>query len=452
MKKYRKQIYRITSLLCSIVLIVSLAAFPAYATSDDFSNDNFIELLDYDSVGGGSNSFSFAGSTNVTLDNPNNGIVNYVEILYFQSGQALNNVRLLVGNNYATLGIVSYGNGIYKAYTSTNANMSDVRLQFNNGSTSYSYITLLSCKISQLSTYNFGETTSFNIKYDIGAGLNETGISATATMPAVGSKTLVNFNTHTSADGFYNFVSNVDLNGYGKYDYVDILMQARVATIDSIVASWNGVNLPITVSYLFTDKFGSYVIDDDLFSWSDSHGDIVNINVRVDLRGFKRGTSVIPTLTVRGSYDCQYNDNYFALLNYTGLLSVPQKSPLLNLWYQLQSKLDSNHSDLKYFLSDIFVDNDAAQQAQQTQEQINVEVNAQVSDAVADWDVHITEVQDGYDSGFEGAVPALTWLSSLAEGIFGNMGWFGSIYMLVGLVSVYVLFLNKGGLIGRKLK
>lgn len=91
-------------------------------------------------------------------------------------------------------------------------------------------------------------------------------------------------------------------------------------------------------------------------------------------------------------------------------------------------------------------DDTTAEDAQQTQEDVNVSINNQLVGAVEDWNANIEVVETGYGLAVTKATPALHWLGTLADRIFVNMGWFASIYFLIGLVSVLMLILSKSGL------
>lgn len=73
----------------------------------------------------------------------------------------------------------------------------------------------------------------------------------------------------------------------------------------------------------------------------------------------------------------------------------------------------------------------------------------QIGSAVDEWNGNISVVTDGFNSGLDGATPALVWLSNIAEGVFDGLGWFGNIYFFLGFLSVFFLIMSKSGLAGK---
>lgn len=439
MKKYRKQIYRITSLLCSIVLIVSLAALPAYAVSDQ--SESVINVLEY-SLPNNSDSyhcFVKPGDNEVHFTLPATMKQAYVDVLVSIYG-SVSSVQYMISTTSSTLTTLTMqqvSGSYYRLYGEINNAVWDdtCKLIFNVSSQVELYFYSFDLWIASSNAYRekgrlqstFGDVT-------MSSGSSSASVSVTGTSDYVYPE---------------NFYCYAYCDNWKKYDYVDYFLSLNVNSISSISCYIGNETLPFEVSIFYSDgtdiiyRSYEYAESGVVSEWDINHSlenDFVDVIVRIDLTGVRKNLGYTPVVDIQGNYSKgQYNS--ITVNWYTGYISVKYSSTRFFI------------EEIKAFFADLFgKDEPAAEQAAQSQEQLNVEINNQVSAAVSDWDVHIVEVQDGYDSGFEGAVPALSWLSSLAEGIFGNMGWFGSIYLLVGLISVYVLFLNKGGLIGRKLK
>ena len=141
-------------------------------------------------------------------------------------------------------------------------------------------------------------------------------------------------------------------------------------------------------------------------------------------------------------------ESYFGrIVHCYGFVTNTTDNVVVTWFRKIYSVITNGFSNLLSKLDDVFGVNDTSVDAAvQTQEEINVSVNNQLVGAVEDWNTNIEVVQTGYDSAVTKAAPALGWLASLADRIFTNMGWFGNIYFLVGLISVIMLVLSKSGL------
>lgn len=228
-----------------------------------------------------------------------------------------------------------------------------------------------------------------------------------------------------------------------KYDYIDFTFAVYADTIqalsvvqdDKLVpfeygflnsnsAEWNKVT--VNVGGSLGEEYRTFDSTYCLF--------IVRINVSELDR-----TGSIPYIILSGTYS---NLGRYAFL-YSTVGSVASAAP---------DPIGSFFNDLKDFLSDLFGGEDekqAVQDAIKDQETINVELNNQIADSVANWNINFTLVEDGFNTATQNTFPVITWLSYYANLIFNNMGWFGAIYILVGLMSIILLLFSKSGLAGK---
>lgn len=73
-------------------------------------------------------------------------------------------------------------------------------------------------------------------------------------------------------------------------------------------------------------------------------------------------------------------------------------------------------------------------------------VNEAVSQLQSDWTAEHGNLSLGFESTLLRSKSGIEFLSDYAQRIFENMGWFGSVYMAVGMMSVLMLILSKSGL------
>lgn len=91
-------------------------------------------------------------------------------------------------------------------------------------------------------------------------------------------------------------------------------------------------------------------------------------------------------------------------------------------------------------------ENEDLNNAVNTQEEVNSQVNTQLGIAVDDWDSNFGTVSTGFNTAFTSATPSLLWLSSKAQNVFVNMGWFGNMFFFIGFINVFFLLMAKSGL------
>jgi len=207
------------------------------------------------------------------------------------------------------------------------------------------------------------------------------------------------------------------------------------SSVSSLACSIDGSFVPFDVSVI-----GNV----DLFDWEvNESGGVIRyfpsglenylyVNLRLDLSEIFRSTSSELGVMISGQYSTDMAK--ICLFSVTGYLSN-DITETDTLWIKL-----------KKLLTDLFGEDPAADQAQQTQEQVDQEVNVHITQAVADWETNIVYAETGFTSGLSLVTPSVAWISLLASRIFDNMNGFGAIYVLVGFMSVIMLLLSKSGI------
>lgn len=451
-------IKRIVPVILVLALCISCLVSPASAVSDS----TMYELLDYSSLNdSGSNYVSFIGSKSVEYDIPYVSIIRYVDMVISMVG-AVSSVSVGYDSVLKQLNVVQIGNDLYRVYGSIPSVVYEyLTIYFDSASTSYSWYTILSIKISATNYSSFPSLGSLNV-WDSLSGSTTISMSSSSDEPEV-------YLTQDpgSTVSYADFISCVYLSEWKKYDYMDVSLYLDVEHINTISVRHVDTFLDFDVSYLTpADSINT-------FYW---------VLIHVDLSKVDRSSTVSPKIDITGTYYNQVDYNKIRLKSITGFAVLPDPSSLLSFWYNLRSFLSSSFSNLSTWISnqttaiqtqftqlktslsswfstqfsklDQVIDelkilngtDSEAKDAQQTQEEINVSINNQLVGAVEDWNTNIEVVETGYDMAFSKTTPALTWLASLADGIFNGMGWFGNVYFLIGLISVIMLVLSKSGL------
>lgn len=73
-------------------------------------------------------------------------------------------------------------------------------------------------------------------------------------------------------------------------------------------------------------------------------------------------------------------------------------------------------------------------------------VNDKVAQLQSDWTAEHTKLSSGMDVTINRSSNAMQFISDYAQRIYDNIGWFGSVYSAIGLMSVIMLLLSKSGL------
>lgn len=413
--KLKKYARRCSVFLIALSLVVSSFVIPASA--DDYEG-NFIELLDYTTCNdSGRNRVDLTQTSSVSFPMPQmiSGVC-YVDMLVLISGTAPS--KIFAGNEAGylfELNVSKVSGLIYRVYGSfSSISIKDLVVKFEYVSSSVSsVVTFYSVRAS---TFTF---TSLDIGYS--GSLYSMGI--TDDFDVAGGYVSLNLTEESYGEALNtSFSSYIFPKEWYDYDYIDINLSFTGYSVSSVSAILAGasINVPLDVSIIGPTQPGVGQFD---------------ICIRVDLTQIRRTSSDFVRIDINGTYNCD-QESPFIIHSVMGLVQINEVPELLSFWFRIKS-----------FFTDLFgSDDNSADNALITQEEINVSVNNQLVGAVEDWNTHIEVVETGYDLAFTKTTPALDWIASLANGIYSGLGWFGRLYLLIGLVSVFMLVLSKSGL------
>lgn len=421
MKKRRKFFQRAAALLCCIFLLPSLVAVPVLAADDT----EFFDVLEFSTA-------NDSGSQVVTGSLPMSVIYRtvmepfrYIDMLVTcdipdltvtYGGYQLNTI--LIGTNYGYT---------YRVFGDLVGDPSGY-LAFTIGGSSGSWI---SFEKMEISSFTFSQSVYPSLG-SLFADPAEYGTYEVMETPQHDVK--ITFDINNLYEWYDYWHSQIQILDWKKFDSVDVMIEIKCNTIDSISVVQDGVALPFTVSYLnSTFAPDSSMMDDSTQIKVDSYYVVVSI----DLAGVNRSALMNPMIELTGMYSpySTGEPQYIQLNGVTGYVVAEASSPLGTFWKNLVSTLNQ-----------LFGKNDpAAEAAKQEQADIDYEVNLQIVGAMENWDANIDVVTLGFDNFFLKTQPALIWLGTLADGVFNNMGWFKNVFFTLGLFSIFMFILSKSG-------
>lgn len=424
LRKHRKLLIRVSSLISSLVILVCCMAFPASASS--ISEDSqWFEVLDYTVLDPSSgNFFYFSDPYTARLPLPNTMTIYDIDIVLTATKDFTCSVSW--GSTLYDLTVTSLGDRLYRVRGSLEGrNFNSLPINFTSTSSGTNYITLQRVRINSIQTSSFEDSAFFTVN----------NLSYKNYTP--GSDVYYYWDSIDNPTGDRQFSSFIYLNNFVKYDYADVHFMVCASSIDSISCYLDDESIPFEVSYLASDGDSWYE-----YEYGELTADVrkFDICIRLDFSQLDPESSGSPCIEIRGLTPYDYSQCFVRLMEYTGYVITGNTNPLFYYF-----------KDFKSFFTNLFkstfgTGDSGASDAIQTQDQINTSINNQIVGAMEDWDTHIESVQVGSDTALTHAIPALSWLSGIADSIFNNMGWFSNIYILVGLLSAYFLILSKSGI------
>lgn len=409
--KVKKYLRRSGALLSSFVLVLCCIISPVSA--DSFENDVSVNLLDYGTIlntTGNSMSFDSSDSYSLSFGNVFWDLSVYdVDMLFHLGGEPLDSLMLVTADDMFELEIEELWSGYYRAYGSLDgARWADVFMELE--SSGYTELQFYQINLS------FIDTVSVPGHGDI-------------TLSALGFAEDYTYNSGTSVplpQEDYGDPMRTILTAYVfpaewyKYDYIEFSVMISGYGFNGISAMLtDGTQIPMDVSYLDGTETVS----------------IHNANIRLDLTGIPK----VRDEHLRVEIEFLYNGDArvdFGLYDAVNLIDTSVAPSTLGFLGRILDALNRGFGTGEY----------SGKGALKEQEIINKNVNNQLVGAVEDWNTHIEIVESGYDLAFTKTTPALNWLASLANGIYAGLGWFGRLYLLIGLISVFMLILRKSGL------
>ena len=407
-----------------LVVCITCLVSPVSAASDD---SVFFNVLDYGFCNEtGTNTGTFDGSNPLTMSYslPEKMTVQYIDVLFtYRTSGSISSVT--VGKNSdVSLTVMKIDGNLYRAFGSFTAKLYDTLiLSFTQSSTSSNSITINSLKIG-LDSFRF-HALSGKLTADA------LGVVSSVSWSSGGGNYLYLPDSKSDSGSYYpTYRSTVTIDEWYLYDYIDLTLcfiGNGFHSASAFLSDRSGV-VPFTISYSYP--------------YSTTYEGINYVTVHLDLSDVVRDDSKTLSFCFTSEYHVSYSSFVLCHSCYGIVDNITVSSD--TRWYS--RILDAIESLSDKFDEAFGLNDDSASDALETQEEINVSINTQLVGAVEDWNTHIEVVQTGYDSALTKATPALGWLASLADRVFTNMGWFGNIYFLIGLISVIMLVLSKSGL------
>ncbi len=281
---------KLTSVLL-VVWFILVMAFPASA-----SDTGLLELLEYTTVNdSGTNMLYFTTQSTITLDVPQYTRLRYIDMTFTMSDNtAPTAVAVRYNSAYTNLKIVTLGAGTYRAYGSLTAGYYDeVYVRFTAAGSQY--MTLLSCKVSQISSNNFLADASVDFSDANGSmGTYDTGY-------------LIAVNGFMETSASVPYQARIDVADWHKFDRLYVYGSVTDASINSIRVNVGTRSVNYTINFLDVEA-GSYLNPEDLIGIGDigSFGKYL-YSIEVDLSDIPRTLTTSPLYVyVGGQYDAQY--------------------------------------------------------------------------------------------------------------------------------------------------
>lgn len=427
-----------------LVLSICITCLVSPVSASNFETEDL--LYDYFSYSTSSPYHTVYPDRNtVTFDLPQRQYIRYVDLV-IGSGQTINGVSCKRGSNITSLTMLPIGNGYYRLYGALGggkAAWGDTISFIFDVTSSGADIQFIKFNYSIMAIDYWPET--------LGIYAQPTSLSGITYMSDPDTPLSVDFRAASSyPTDYYGWIY---LSDWKKYDYMDLLIQVDSAGLSSLSCNIGDKAVPFSVT-LYDSDFGQI---DYVEVWFDeitqsnmflfTYGVSYQwIQIHVDLTDVRRSVSDTVTIDFTGNLAANRSQR-ITLSSCCGYVLPSNQNELTVLFGSIKDTIAYWFQGLYDKFDQAFGLNDnSASAAQQTQEEINVSINNQLVGAVEDWNTNIEVVETGYDMAFSKTTPSLTWLSSLADGIFNGMGWFGNVYFLVGLISVIMLVLSKSGL------
>lgn len=284
---------RYISLACVALVVIMCMLSPVSAADLD---SEFIELLDYTSVDSQGNFFYFQSSSLITLKLPSYSQLYYVDVLFALEGTSINSVSVLWGNTIQNLTLIPVGSNLFRAYGSVPVgNYLGLDLQFTNNGT-YSYITLLSCRVSSINVNSFDSEcycAIATVDYD-------------RTIHYIPGDE-INYRSFTGTNDPLTAAYRLDIYNldWRKYDFVDYLLYLSVDSVTSVLCEFDGMEVPCSVSYLNNQD----ALSNDFL-----------ILIRVDCRNLDRSKTGVPYVSITGNVVIEHS-NLVSVMSCNGLVS-----------------------------------------------------------------------------------------------------------------------------------
>lgn len=151
---------------------------------------------------------------------------------------------------------------------------------------------------------------------------------------------------------------------------------------------------------------------------------------------------------VRLAAPSSYTAAYLAINSITAKIPVHSVPWYQRFFYWIKDEFTSlketiSNNSITNDLDDL---NDSVSSSMDQMESDQSAVNDTVADMQSNWTAEQVALSDGMQATYTKSHNAMVFLSDLAQRIFDNMGWFGSVYSAVGFMTVIMLLLSKSGI------
>lgn len=291
MMKKTKNYIRIVAVLLAVVTVFTVPV----SAEENVLDSHWINMFDY-----GFQSYypvtSGSSTLSVSFPMPFERTGYYCDALIECDG-SISNVAAHAGY----LNVVPIMDDLYRIYGILEKDLSYINYTFLFYLSNASYVKFLSCNLS-LSNYSLLlDSCSFSSSF-VGSSKSATYTDSpvSITFPVL---------TGATTDELTNFNTNISLENWKKFDYMDVSFSIRASSLSSINVNFNDVSIPFEMTYVNLNMSSPLILDCD--GWFDSTNEIyeeeyfanfsstyVNVQLRLDLTGLNRTFSGFPTIVV----------------------------------------------------------------------------------------------------------------------------------------------------------
>lgn len=422
-KKIRQRMIR------TMCLIISLACFVSFMTVSASAAESIapiIDLFDYNTM----RAYGVNPSVSVPFSLPGSATMNYFDAIIGFSGTPVS-FSITYGTRTRDLSfkLIDASLGLYRVYGSLTGHSSD-SFTFNAtaSTSSGNSVTFKSARLFTLSSSSF-HCSATGTFYDMYSSTN-TSLSYTGSVVQVYGSLPNNGTLETTC------ILSLAPVDYERFDYVDFLIYFSNVQIDSISATYNGMTLPLEVSYIYPDQ---------------GLQSCFYINVRMDLSECKWVSGTFPSFDVTGNFSP--GQSYVVSVNdCTGIIVSQLYDPIIYYFRQIASKIDTFRTNVSSWITD------QTTSLSYWLEQIYMAVAGESSednpgDTLVNQGQQIQEFEQGHQAvinegtqvmmdtlNISGFAPALLFVSSTLDGVFDILGPY-QVVIIIPVVLGMILFI-----------
>lgn len=282
-----KKLIRIVSLILVLSTLFSLSAYAAE------TEDNWVNILDFDLGSSNSNYISFKETGSLTYQLPYASFFRYFQGLVQCNSDNLDSMTWSRANSATRYGLnlIHLGNGLYRFYSEYNSLASDtIHLHFSSSSSGTVYAQVVEFQYSPLRTFHYN---------DIGKMIVTTTEVLEYTMSSNGDDIYHYFSKAIET----NYLAKFTCENWKKYDRLSFFVYIYDLDINSVTGRLGSHDIPIEIDY----------INDNDFNVGERYAAVFTL----DLSSVDRNTTEVPYVEVSG-----LRSGLSDLSSFIGLLSV----------------------------------------------------------------------------------------------------------------------------------